>query len=79
MRCAMKKLDMEALLKANPKAAAHAEVIHKTISDLNQLREAGVQGGGFNLVPAFGGAARSGGTPRTGAKPRYLSPIKTDS
>ena len=72
----MKKRDVDALLAANPAAAEHTETIHKTINDLNSLRGFGIGGSGFNLVPPFGGPARSGRGVRGPARGRGLQRLK---
>jgi hypothetical protein len=51
----MAKKRINDLFAANPNAAAHREVIMKTLDAVKKLQDSGFGGSGYGLAPAYGG------------------------
>jgi len=49
--------EIDDILRRNPKAAAGADDIKAAIEALRRLKGAGIGGGGYDLLPPFGGRA----------------------
>jgi hypothetical protein len=60
----MSKLDLDALLDANPEAAKHADSIRETLKALHELRAAGIGGDGYTLAPPYSGGANIRNAPK---------------
>lgn len=64
--------DLEAHIKANPKAERDAAVLRAAFDVVAQLREAGFTSGEYDLAPSFGGkSAALGKPPRVDMKMTY--------
>lgn len=68
--------DLEEILRKNPRAAAGADGIKAAIEALGRLKAAGVGGGGYDLLPPFGGRAAFKETLKPQSKKAFRSVSK---
>jgi hypothetical protein len=66
-------VQLDDLLKANPKAKKNEKAIRTALRDVRQLRQEGFGGDGYTLAPPFGSKRALGAAPTVGRKTRAYS------